>query len=296
MRRWLTAVALGGAATLSLTGCANPGGVDGDLTNDWTTIGEPVAFLPEAGTCHPRFQEIGYLSAYQPVDCAQSHAVETLHLGTFTGEDAERLSPPPAGSPSLRTARAECEAKTKAALGADWHSARLSLSVVLPSSYAWSGGARWFRCDVGEVESLDDRDLVTRTGSLKDALRTSSELTYGCFRPKLVKDDLDGMTPVSCTAKHRSEFVGIWVAPDVPYDSFKKDTARTHKGCVGVIASFAKVPNDGDIKYRVGSIYYSPHKDDWEAGDRSVLCFLWISDRDLTRSLKGAGTKGLPIN
>jgi hypothetical protein len=296
MRRWLTAVALGGVAAMALTGCAKPGGVDGNLTDDWAAIGEVKAFVPEAGTCHTHPQDIGFLSVYNPVDCGQPHRVETLHIGTFTGEDASRTTSPPAGSPTLHTAWKECTAKTNELVGGDWRGARLGLAVVLPSPQAWTGGARWFRCDVSETESVDDDSQVSRTGSLKGALSAPSDLALGCFSPKLVNDHVDEMTPVACTAKHRSEFAGVWDAPDTTYDAFDKDDAHVQQGCLGVIAAFAKVPNDGDIRYRVGWISYNPRKEEWDAGDRGVQCFLWLSSRDLTRSLKGAGTKGLPIN
>jgi hypothetical protein len=295
MRRWLTSVALGGVAALALAGCVNPAGVDGDLTDDWAAFDEPTVFVPVAGTCHPRFQEIGFLSTYQPVDCGDTHTVETVHLGTFPGKDAERSTPPPAGSPGMRAAFRECDKKATGMLGADWRTGRLTLSVVPPSSYAWTGGARWYRCDLSEIESLDNNDLVARTSSLKDALRGPSPLSYGCFAPKLVDDEVEEMKAVVCSKPHRSEFAGIYTAPDVSYDAFEKSDERVRKGCLAVIASFAKVPNDGDLRYRTGWISYYPREDEWKAGDRGVHCFLWIGDRNLTRSLKRAGTKGLPI-
>ncbi|WP_326559436.1 septum formation family protein [Micromonospora sp. NBC_01796] len=296
MRRWLTAVALGGMAALVLSGCALPEGVDGDLTDDWATIGAPVSFTPPAGTCHPRPVDVGYLSSYQPVDCGQLHDAETVHVGTFSGADADRTSPPAEGSPSMRAARGECDGKANEFVGGDWRGGRLSVSVVPPSSYAWEGGARWFRCDLVETGGLDNPDVVSRYLSLKGALTTQHGLAYGCFTPKLVKDDIDQMQPVACTAKHNSEFAGIWTAPDVPYDAFRKDDARTEKGCMGVIATFTKVPNNSDLKYRTGWIFYYPSEADWDAGNRGVQCFLWIDGRSLTRSLKGAGPGALPIN
>ena len=293
MRRWLAAVALGGMAALVLSGCATPGGVDGNLTDDWAAIGEPVSFTPAVGVCHPRPVDIGYLNSYQPVDCGQEHDVETVYVGTFSGADAERTDPPPEGSPGARAARAECDRKVNEFVGGDWRGGRLSVGVVPPSSFAWSGGARWFRCDLVEIGGLDNPDVVSRQLSLKGAFTT---LAYGCFTPKLAQDDIDEMQPVSCTAKHNSEFAGIWTAPDISYEAFQKDDARTEKGCMGVIAAYTKVPNNSDLKYRTGWIFYYPGEADWAAGNRGVQCFLWIDGRDLTRSLKGAGPSALPIN
>lgn len=298
MRRWLVAVALGSAAVLAVAGCGNPGGVDGELTDDWAAVGEPQPFVPDAGTCHPRFQEIGFLSVYNPVDCSQLHEVETIHLGTFTGKDAERTSPPPAGSAARRTAWGECDKKATEALGADWRTARLLLSVVLPPPQGWSGGARWFRCDLSEVKSVDDADWVSRTGSLKGTLSAPSPLSYGCFEPKLSKDGehIEEMVAVACDKPHRSEFAGIYSAPETSHATFEKRSNSIHSACRGVIAGYVKVPNNSDMRYRTGTIFYSPTEEQWEAGDRGVKCFLWLSERKLTKSLKGAGTKGLPVN
>jgi hypothetical protein len=283
-------------AALVLSGCARPGGVDGKLTDDWAAISEPVSFTPAVGACHPRFVDVGYLSSYQPVDCGQKHDAETLYVGTFTGADAERDTTPPDGSPGMRAAHAQCNQKVNALVGGDWRTGRLTLALVPPSDFAWSGGARWFRCDVGEIDSLDNEDVVARTGSLKGVLTGSASLAYGCFVPKLLKDDIDEMQPVPCTTKHTSEFAGIWNAPDITYEALKADESRIEKGCRGVIATFAKVPNDGELKYRSGWIVYYPGAGDWTAGNRGLKCFLWLDSRSLTRSMKGAGPKALPVN
>jgi hypothetical protein len=295
MRRWLTALALVGIATLALAGCSRPAGVDGNLTDDWAPVGEPKVFVPKAATCHPRFQEIGYLNAYQPVDCRQPHQTETAYVGSFHGPDAERTTPPPAGSSVMRAAYRDCDKQVNNFVGADWRTGRLAMIIVPPSSYGWTGGARWYRCDVVEIDSLDNTDFVDRTGSLKGALVGRSALAHGCFTPKVSNEDVRAMVPVACTKPHRSEFVGVYTASDMAYAIFDTDADRIHRGCYALIARFSDVPNDGNLDKRVGSIYYYPSASEWKAGNRGVQCFLWMEDRDLTRSLKGAGTKGLPL-
>lgn len=295
MRRWIGRIAIGSVLALVVAGCGNPAGVDGELTDDWAAIPEPVTFVPESDTCHPRLERVGSLLAYQPVDCAKPHIAETLHLGTVTGADAHRDTPPLPGSPGRRAVRADCEKRVNERLGGDWRTARLGLSVVLPSASGWRGGARWYRCDVHEARSVEDNTPVRRSGSLRDVLRTPSELALGCFRPKIVDGSLEGMEAVPCTARHRSEFAGIWTAPDLSYEEFVKDDERAHRGCRGVIARYTGIPNDGNLRYRVGSIYYYPNEEDWRDGHRGVQCFLWMDDRDLTRSMKGAGIRSFPI-
>ena len=296
MRRWVGAAALGCAAAMVLGGCGNPAGVDGNLTDDWAAVSNAVSFVPEAGVCHPDAEQTGGLSAYHPLDCGQPHRMETLYVGAFTGANASTDSPPETGSRGMRDARSQCDRKADEVLGGDWHGARIEVKVLLPTLANWTGGARWFRCDATEVASLEGTDPVDHTGSLKGALRGASNLAYGCYVPKVGKEEVEQMKAVACTAKHRSEFAGIFTAPDTSYAAFEKDPNRTHSACMGVIAKFAGVPNDGNLKYRAGSIYFYPNEDAWRNGNRAVQCFLWIDDRDLTRSMRGAGPGALPIS
>ncbi|MFF5181120.1 septum formation family protein [Micromonospora sp. NPDC000316] len=296
MRRWLTAVVGSAAVALVLAGCGAPAGVDRDLTDDWPAPVAAQQFVPAADVCHHSSQQVGFLSGYNPMECGESHRVETMYVGTLTGPGAERSTPPPPGSVGMRAARDACEAEVGKALGADRRTGRLTLTVVLPSAPAWAGGARWYRCDVSEIASIDDSAVDLRTGSLRGALTGAAPLAYRCFNPKLVKDKVEEMVSVSCTAKHHAEFVGIWEAPDISYAEFKRTSKRTHKACRSLIAKFAKVPDNSDLDYRAGTIFYQPYEEDWKNGNRGVQCFLWISDRNLTRSMKNAGNKGLPVN
>ncbi|MFG1654168.1 septum formation family protein [Micromonospora sp. NPDC049275] len=295
MRRWLTAIAGGAAVALALTGCGAPAGVDSDLVDDWPAPVAAQQFVPTAGVCHHAYQQVGFLSGYNPMECGESHRVETLHVGTLTGPGAERGTPPPPGSEGMRAAQAGCQTEVNKAVGADWRSGRLGLAVVLPSPAAWAGGARWFRCDVTEITSIDDTAVDLRTGSLRGALTGAAPLAYRCFNPKLNKDKIEEMVAVSCTAKHHAEFVGIWQAPDISYAEFNRTTKRTHRACQSVTARYAKVPDNSQLDFRAGTIYYQPYEQEWRNGNRGVQCFLWISDRNLTRSMRNAGTKGLPV-
>ncbi|MDQ7906959.1 septum formation family protein [Phytohabitans sp. ZYX-F-186] len=298
MRRWIAAIALGGATALLLSACSNPAGVDGDLTDDWAAVPEPKPFVPPAEVCHSGdFAEVAYLSSFNPVDCASPHRLETVYVGQFTGAAASASAPPAKGSPEIRTAFAECDAKTKEYLGADWRTARLWMGVVLPSPQAWAGGSRWFRCDVTEVTNAEDSGYTTsRSGSVKGALKSASPLSLGCFQVTLARDSsIDTMPATACTKDHNSEFAGVYSAPDGSYPSKSADWDKMHNECRKVIAKFAGVPNDGNLKYRTGVVSLPANDDDWTNGNRGVRCYLWLSERKVNRSLKGAGPNGLPI-
>ncbi|MBB4961688.1 septum formation family protein [Micromonospora polyrhachis] len=298
MRRRLTLGALGVVTALTLTGCgSNPAGVDGNLTDDWAAIGEPTVFVPQPGTCHPTVTRVeGTVHSYHVVDCAQLHSAETTHVGTFVGEDAERVTPPPSGSPSRHTAWRECDSRTTERLGGEWRAARLNLSLVLPSPQAWTGGARWFRCEVSETYKLDtDLIPVPRTGSLKGILGKKSDLQHGCFNPKLAGDIIQEMVKVPCTTPHHSEFVGIYTAPDTSFEMLNQNSELLHAGCRSVVASYVQVPDDRRLIYRTGTITYPPTRISWDSGNRGVRCFLWLEKRTVTRTLKGTGSNGLPV-
>ncbi|GAA1891133.1 hypothetical protein GCM10009687_70020 [Asanoa iriomotensis] len=283
-------------ATLALAACGgNPAGVDGDLSDDWRPMSEPKPFVPDAEVCHPNAVESGYLAAYSPVDCGAPHMVETVHVGEFTGAGAG-AKPPAPGQKEYKTAFADCGAKARTYLGGDWRTARLSLSLVLPGEEAWQGGSRWYRCDVGETGSLDDGSVTYRSATLKSALAKPSSLQYGCFTPKISKEVVQEMTAIACTKSHRSEFVGIYDAPDKAYKAFVDDGETIHKACLNAVATYAKLPKDGNLAFRTGTIYYYPTAAEWDMGNRGVKCFSWDSGRTYTRSIKNGGTSLLPVN
>jgi hypothetical protein len=293
MRRWLAALALAGTVTVLLSGCVRPGGSDGDLTDDWPALGTPRLFVPATDTCLPRITAIVQAGTYEVVDCSRNHLAEAVHVGTFTGAAAAGDRPEP-GSPGLRPARAECDQRAREVLGGDWHSARITLNIALPSAPAWRAGARWFRCDLSETGSIDNTRPVNRTGSLRGAMIGDSPLIHRCFDPKLIGENLNYMAPVLCTEPHRAEFVGAYVERDMTWAEFRRAHRQAHTRCMALIAAFADVPNNSDLPYRAGSIFYPPSQREWEEGDRGVRCFLWSDDRKLTRSMRGAGPKGLP--
>lgn len=295
MRRVLAAVAVAGAAALGLGACALPEGIDGKITNGWPALPGPVGHVPEAGTCHLDYIDVVTSSRYKPVPCTRPHAVETAHVGTFSGAAADRLTPPPAGSSEMREAYHECEEAVAEYLGADFRHGRLWLGVVLPSEAAWGGGARWFRCDLTSWTGDGDPD---RRESLRDALAEGSDLRLGCYTVAAAAGgDVDEMEQVDCDDEHQAEFVGVWRAPDVPYLAADDDdaAARVHRGCRSEVADFVDLPDDGNLIYRTGTIADWMEESDWAAGNRGFRCYLYLPDRTLTRSLRGAGPDGLPV-
>jgi hypothetical protein len=295
---------LGVTAALSLllasvAGCGSTVGVDGNLVNNWAAIGTPTGFTPVADTCHlANFTVVGTRDTYEEVDCTLRHRTETVYVGTYEDPAARADAPPAEGSAGARAAYRICDTETTKFVGAPWRTGRLWIGVTHPSPAAWTGGARWFRCEVLEISSIeDDGGLVLRTGSLKDALQGSaSPLRLTCYAVQLATDGAIGTMPsTSCAAEHNAEFVGVWTAGDLAYPAQDSDWPRFHDGCRKLIASYVGVPDDADLQYRTGVVSLPGGEDVWALGDRGVRCYLWLDGAELTSSMKGKGTDALPI-
>ncbi|MFG2104118.1 septum formation family protein [Micromonospora echinaurantiaca] len=295
MRRAMTTLLAAVVSGALLAGCGGAGGLDGDLVDDWAALPAAGPFTPAAGVCHEAdFTDVVPLSAYQPVDCAAPHRVETVHVGAFP---AARATPPASGSTELRGAFTECDGKASEYVGDEWRAGRLRLAVAVPSGPGWAAGARWFRCDLTELTTVEvAATVVTRTGSLRDALRGASPLRLGCQQTRGGRGGAVGtLLPVECATRHDAEFVGVWRAPDLPYPSRHADWVPLYAGCRSVLARYVNVPDDADLRFRSGVVVRPPGAGRWRVGDRGVRCHLWLSDRTVTGSLKGAGPAGLPV-
>lgn len=299
MRPRLSIAAVLGALLLTVAGCGMPGGVDGDLTNGWAAMVPAAGFEPSAATCHGgNFNPVGSRATYDEIDCNLRHRTETVYVGTYESPAADADEPPIDGSAGSKAAYRTCDEKTTTYLGGPWRTARIWIGVTHPTVAAWSGGARWFRCEVIELSSIeDDGGLVQRVGSLQSVLAGgTSELLLSCYAVSLDSSGaINGMPPMSCAAKHNAEFVGVWFAKDLAYPRNDAAWAKFHDGCRGLISTYAAVPDDKDLQYRTGAISLPGDADVWQLGDYGVRCYMWLDGAELTSSLKGKGVKSLPI-
>ncbi|MEU7907269.1 septum formation family protein [Actinoplanes sp. NPDC049118] len=279
-------------AVLLAAGCSAtpPPGTDGDLADDWAALGTPAPFRPAVGQCHEALATTAPLDGHRPVDCAELHVSETFHVGTPADAD---VAPAP-GTPGAKAAYRECSDAATGFLGGPWRGARLAVQVVWPTRAGWTGGARWFRCDVTTAD-LDGRSRTSRTGSLAGELAHPSPLRLACFDPTVEGGTVTAMTAVPCTGKHRAEFAGLWDAPDISYSKLESGTRLSAAGCRSTIARFAALPDDSDLQYRSGWISYNPTRPEWLSGERRVRCFIYFAERTFSRSLRNAGPGVLPV-
>ncbi|BAL92995.1 hypothetical protein AMIS_77750 [Actinoplanes missouriensis 431] len=287
-------------AVLLAAGCGGSGDIDGDLINDWGAMAAATSFVPVSETCHlSNFAVSGPRSTYEEADCEVLHRTETVFVGAYTGAAAESGEPPAETSSAAKAAYRTCDDKTTEYVGGPWRNARLWIGVTDPSPAAWSGGARWFRCEVVELDSIeDDGALVQRKGTLRNALSTEgSELELGCYAIGLDGGGaIETMPAAGCAEKHNAEFVGVWEAPaDAAYPKRDATWEEFHDGCRTVVAKYVDVPDDADLRYRTGVVSLPGNADVWAQGDHSVRCYLWLDGAELTSSLEGKGTKALPV-
>lgn len=292
VRRWwaalLCAVALGVTAA-----CGSPPyGIDGDLTDEWVPPPEPLAFRPADSGCFDDVRPTVALADYAPFDCAKRHVAETFFVGELTGKAAGKNAAETGAAGSA--AAAECGRRAVPFLGAEHRTGQLRVQPVLPGAAGWQAGARWFRCDAVQAD-LGTGEAVSRSGSLRDALKGAAPLALRCFQPTVRGAKVGDMTAVACAKSHDAEFAGLWTAPDIAFRDLGGDD-RMANGCRSVIADWAKVPDNGDVRYRYGYLGFAPTRPDWEDGVRSVQCFLWVEGRKMTGSYRNAGPGKLPIN
>ncbi len=298
MKPRLAVAAVAALIPVVLAGCSAAGKPTGSASAGRSSA--PAAQPPPAvGACYLKVRAVSYPATDLPLDCAKTHRTETIAVGDFTDEYARTPAPPPAGSGALRWAFHACDLESQRFVGGDWRGGRLSVQVVVPAPDSWAAGSHWYRCDIFELVTLDggtarehpDDQAVERTGSLRDALTRRLPLLYTCFND----DQWEQYVPVLCTKPHHFEFVGIWTAPEIARAKIENDDHRIWAGCLRVIADYIGAPELVSLEPQTGIDYRLPSLEAWERGDRGVRCFLWAETQQLTRSLKGAGPKVLPI-
>ena len=88
---------------------------------------------------------------------------------------------------------------------------------------------------------------------------------------------VDALNAAGCTTPHAVEFAGIWTAPDANCTDFIVDAQRIRAGCGGIVAAFAKLPNDPNLAYRVGMSALSqfPQRGVIRSRNSSSVCSSW---------------------
>ncbi|HKT02585.1 MAG TPA: septum formation family protein [Rugosimonospora sp.] len=288
---WLVAATCALAA-FAAAGCSRPAGVDGDLTNGWPAFPQAKTPVPAVGACYGEQYAATWYGPFDTVSCDQDHASETAYVGTFTGADGQREAPPNADSPSRKTAYLDCVNRADDYLGGDWHTAYVWLGLVLPSPAAWSGGARWYRCDLLKTSDVE-HSTTNSTGSVKDGLRSAKPIAITCINTVEVNGQVQTESPADCAQSHSGELAGVTSAADIPYPGETAAQKQADTACETVVAHYLGFTGTRDQNASVGWLFFWPRQTQWDGGDRTFSCFAYAftKSKKMTGSVKGIGAK-----
>ena len=273
------------------------------LTDEWPALPEPTVLVPTAGTCYhvnsAIYADRVVYNLMRPVpNCADEHKAETIYVGQFEGEDASRPTPPPDGGPAVRRAYQRCAEAADEFLGGEWHTARVWLRVFVPSTAAWQGGARWFRCDLFEVDG-GANVVEDRTGSMRDGLRGSRPLAISCANDSgSSPDSVSSLHYVPCSEPHTAEFVGVYVPSQADLAAGGEDAVvdRIFDGCWDLADRYLGV-RPGQEPEELG-VFFWDFEEDRARGERAVRCFVGVLDQRTPiaggATLKGLGSRPVP--
>lgn len=273
---------------MALGGCSVTAG-DGDLVDDWAVLPSASARVPPGEAC---YDTSGFARKervpdhYRTVDCAGPHGVETFHVGRLP----DTVTTIPAAASGGRWAAFEaCEAPARVFLGGDWFTARLYLTLHLPTVEQWTAGARWFTCQLTETLHVTTGEVVQRSGSLRGALTGAAALAHRCTSVLgATETSWNDMVAVDCAQPHDAEFAGAFKVPGTTMPTGQAQREPVLDECWNVVARHLGGTADG---IRVGYIPWGLNADDWTVGDRYVRCFAWSSEKKTTGSMKGLGNR-----
>jgi hypothetical protein len=257
---------------------------------------DPAVSVPVAGVCYDQELTAGVASGDQETEgCQLSHQVETVYVGSFTGDDAQRASPPPIGGPARAAAYAGCRKGAVDYLGDDYHTGMLRMDLVLPTPAAWTGGARWYRCDVVRFTNALANQVEYGSGSVKDGLRGARLLALTCYTHTVNSDGTDEEDISSCDRPHNSELAGLYTAPDIPWPD--DQTARENlgfKGCDAVVGAYLGFTSGHDESPYLGYAISLFDQSQWALGDRTIRCSVIGLKNNSPNNVRFIGTaKGL---
>lgn len=200
-----------------------------------------------------------------PVSCEEAHTAQTYAVGSMPSQFAHSAYDDRAvASFAYRV----CSQRFMVFTGAD---ASLAMRTILswawfrPSEAAWTGGARWYRCDVvgGGDQTRSYVDLPVRTKGL--LLGRPKDEWMVCAQGASV----DGSVKVPCSQKHDWRAVTTIVL-GTESDAYPGDRVvqfRTRDYCSKSVSAWLDYP----VNYDFGYSWF--HAAEWSAGNRRSVCW-----------------------
>jgi hypothetical protein len=292
----LRKVALFVLAVSTLAACGQPGGTDGNLTDDWAPLAAAKVVPPVAGECRTAY--VTTTAALLSLDdthvapCDTAHELDVVAVAPLPDEVAKAADRPTRDK--LAALFPVCEQAAAQYLGADWQNGRLILSVNPPGYAAWRGGARYYQCDVSAVAD-DGSTLRPAAAALKKSAAAGGPQAWGCATA--TGGDTDVLfrraVPTPCTEPHDLEYAGFIEAPlttAAPADR-QASSNLFAPSCEAKILSYMHMSRGAwnrqdDVSY---VWWRASSEDGWAVGEHSVRCFLHTTGRKTSRSVAGIG-------
>ncbi len=226
--------------------------------------------------------------------CDGGHRFEVAYVGRVTDElDA----PPLPSSATSKTAFRQCLTEVDTYVGGAYPALLINVELGYPGLEAWQAGSHWYSCDLAKGSfdrESDDSGEVSVTGSAKNAYANpAAAVRMPCFTVAESKGGvLSDWKPVACTAKHTVELAGL-VKSTSKADARPKEDQKLVDSCFDLIAAYTKVPAGEVDEYGIHSITSYPPGFAWEAGERRVRCYVYLTKGSVSRPLAGAGRSAL---
>jgi len=233
------------------------------------------------------------------VECAQTHLLEVVFVGTFSG-DLSPTEPPPLDGPQRRAAFSTCDAQARQFLGGDWLAGRLFLYLYLPMDYEWAAGIRYFACTIAETR-LDFSPAFRRSGTLKGSLAGSAPLAIACVDEEGEIGasgfyETSSLTYVNCERPHNGEFVGVTKAPDtINPDDDAQQSRVVGPTCWRLLSTYVGLSLTKLAQRRDIAVFWTGiFRDSVKLGEYRARCYVEVTANHLfNRSLKGLGAEAL---
>jgi hypothetical protein len=224
-----------------------------------------------------------------PVDCTGSHTAEVFHVGQVNRELAAKAASGKGDDAKITQnlmygeARRACVVQAPAFLGGDWHAARVQVI----ANWIKPQRTGYFACAAVEATAPGSKRLVTRTASLRDALKSPGGLGITC----VARQGAD-LAYSSCDGPHAGEYVGGYtVTPQGAPFVEEGVRATVASGCGNLAAEYIGAPRTDLRPAYVGPLSAG----DWLGSDQTFACYAMATGAEvLSRSVKGLGTAPLP--
>ncbi|GAA1802967.1 hypothetical protein GCM10009835_22310 [Planosporangium flavigriseum] len=263
----------------------------------WLTLPEKVSAerpkgTPAVGSCwnvDEGHAAGGFPWPGAPVACTAPHTAEVFLVGQVDRELAAKAARSKGDDAKVQQAlmyaqaRRGCLAAAPMFFGGDWHASR----VQVVAAWIKPAGSGFFGCAAVEAVGPASKRFVTRTGSLREALKAGG-LGIEC----VARDGDNGMAYTPCDRPHDGEFTGTYTItpPNAPYDAAKLGSTAT-SGCAGLATSYV-----GATRTDLRAAYVGPTSaNDWLGSDQTFACYAMVAGAEKLRgSVKGIGAGPLP--